>query len=298
MDKKHLLALLSLLDEPSDDIFKTLEMELVSMGVDVIPTLEKKWESVSSELAQNRIVELIHKIQFNDVKQQLKMWAQNGGNDLFYGAYLVAKYHFPNLSYEMMNEVMNIIRRDIWFEINDQQSALEKIRAFNRVFFSQYKFQRNPTDLFSIKNSLINSVLESKRGNDISLGILYMVLCQRLSLPVYGVNLPINFITAYMNVHPSPISIKKEPKDISSIDLSYSTILFFINPFIDGVILSKRDIDLFLEDQNIPSNPSYFRPTNNIQIINILLHNLESCYDVGNSLVNVDEIQQLSLQLL
>lgn len=75
---------------------------------------------------QTRIVNLIHKIQFNSVKSQLKFWASEGGSDLFFGAFLVAKYHFPNLSYNLLNEMMNIIRRDIQFEINDQQSTLEK----------------------------------------------------------------------------------------------------------------------------------------------------------------------------
>lgn len=291
-------ALISLLEETDPEIFKSVEAEFLIFGLEAIPLLEKKWEEIDNEVIQTRILNLIHKIHFNSVKSQLKFWASEGGNDLFFGAFLVAKYHFPNLSYNLLNEMMNIIRRDIWFEINDQQSTLEKIRAFNRIFFGQYKFQRNTTHFFHINNCLINSVIESKRGNDISLSILYLVLCQRLGLPVYGVHLPMNFILAFMNMQNGPITIKNNPKNISNIDLSKTDILFYINPLIDGVVLSKRDIDNFLVDQNLDTDPSYYRPATNLQIIDVLLKNLESCYDLDNSLVNVDEINELSKQLI
>jgi regulator of sirC expression with transglutaminase-like and TPR domain len=291
-------ALISLLEETDSEIFRSVEAEFLVIGIEAIPLLEKKWEEIDNEVIQTRIVNLIHKIQFNSVKSQLKFWASEGGSDLFFGAFLVAKYHFPNLSYNLLNEMMNIIRRDIWFEINDQQSTLEKIRAFNRIFFGQYRFQRHTTDFFHINNCLINSVIESKRGNDISLSILYMVLCQRLGLPVYGVNLPMNFILAFMNMQTGPITIKNNPKNISNIDLSKTDVLFYINPLIDGVVLSKRDIDNFLADQNLEYNSNYYRPTTNIQIINVLLSNLESCYDLDNSIANVNEIHELSKLLI
>ncbi len=297
MSNSHFLALLSLLDEPSEEIAKPVELEIISMGEVVLPLLERKWEVSDNELLQTRIISIIHKIQFNAVKDNLKDWVKSGAKDLLYGAYLVAKYHYPNLSYEMLNESMNIIRRDIWFEVNDQQSSHEKIRAFNRVFFSQYRFQRSTTNFYSIYNSLINSVIDSKRGNDVSLGLIYTILAQRLGLPIYGVNLPMNFILAYMNVHPGPVTIKREPRDISSIDLSHTSVLFYINPFIGGIVLSQKDIDMFLADQKVNPDPSFYRPISNIQIINLLLQNLESCYDVDNSAVHVDEIRELTMQL-
>lgn len=119
-----------------------------------------------------------------------------------------------------------------------------------------------------------------------------MVLCQRLGLPAYGVNLPMNFILAFMNMQIT--HIKNNPKNISNIDLSKTDVLFYINPLIDGVVLSKRDIDNFLADQNLEYNSNYYRPNINIQIINVLLSNLESCYDLDNSIANVNEIHELS----
>ena len=40
-------ALLNLIDDPDEDIFMQVKNELVFLGIDVIPTIEKAWEKKS-----------------------------------------------------------------------------------------------------------------------------------------------------------------------------------------------------------------------------------------------------------
>lgn len=48
-------------------------------------------------------------------------------------------------------------------------------------------------------NSFINTVIESRKGNPLSLSLLYSVIAESLDLPIYGVNLPNHFVLAYLD---------------------------------------------------------------------------------------------------
>ena len=45
---------------------------------------------------------------------------------------------------------------------------------------------------------LINKTLEARKGNAISNGIIYIVLCELLDIPVRAINIPRQFILAYV----------------------------------------------------------------------------------------------------
>ncbi len=78
MNAKELEALIKLLDDSDTEIYKHVEDRLLSMGSEVVPALEKTWESTLDLVLQQRIEELIHKIQFNAVKFELQTWAISG----------------------------------------------------------------------------------------------------------------------------------------------------------------------------------------------------------------------------
>ena len=43
MDKDKLQALISLLDDPDEEVFQTVEGELLKGQVEIVPELEKAW---------------------------------------------------------------------------------------------------------------------------------------------------------------------------------------------------------------------------------------------------------------
>jgi len=105
--------------------------------------------------------------------------------------------------------------------------------------------------------------MESRKGNPISLSIIYLSVAWKLGLPIYGVNLPKNFILAY----------KDEFRQHDSIDES-EDILFYINPYNRGAVLGRKEIDYFITQQQIKSHPSFYVPCTNIDIITRLINNL------------------------
>ncbi len=278
MDKDKVHALISLLDDPNDLVFNSAEEELLKENSDVIDELEKAWEISTDDVFQRRVENIIHYIQLKDVKSQLRKWLVEGAEDLLYGAFLVAKYQYPEINYDDLNQKIDRLRRDVWLELNDHLTSIEKVRIINHVLFDIYKFIRNSRNFFAPQNSYINKVVDTKRGNPVSLSILYSVISQRLGLPVFGVNLPKNFVLCYVDEH----SIKEE-----------EDILFYINPVNKGAILGRREIEYFLKQQKLIPKPDYFLPCSNTEIIKRLLVNLIFAYENKGDDLKKNELEEL-----
>ncbi|HLW06058.1 MAG TPA: transglutaminase-like domain-containing protein [Marinilabiliaceae bacterium] len=283
MDKDKLQALISLLDDPDEEVFQTVEGELLKGQVEIVPELEKAWESSLNGSYQQRLETLIHQLQFRDVKNQLRDWLLNS-DDLLFGAYLVSKYQYPGLKYEDVNAQITKIRIEVWLELNDHLTALEKVRMINHIIFNVHGFSRNTSNFLAAQNSLICDVLDTRKGNPITLSIIYSVVAQRLGLPVFGVNLPKNFILAYMD----------ETSDLTRTDEGVDgAVLFYINPINKGTVLGKKEIEFFIRQQKLELKVSYFLPCSNRDIIQRMLNNLLVAYESAGQKEKVAEIEEL-----
>jgi len=97
------------------------------------------------------------------------------------------------------------------------------------------------------------------------LGILYLIFTKTLSIPVFGVNLPEQFILAY----------SEKPSESNASQISDFDALFYINPINKGAIFKKEQIDFFLKQLNLKPEKSYYYPCNNVIIIQRLLKEIK-----------------------
>ena len=271
MDTKKLHALISLLDDPDVEIYSTVEGVLRNEQVEIVPVLEKAWEVSADRVFQERVENIIHSLQFDNLKKALKEWAVSGDKDFLYAVFLVAKYQYPELSYSGILDAIKKIKKDIWMELNGHLTPLEKISVVNHVLFDKYKFSRNSKELLSPKNNYINDVLDSRMGNPVSLSVIYSAVCQGLGMPVYGVNLPKNFILVYLD---EDIGV-----DYEICKQQKCSARFYINPINNGAIIGKREIEVFLNQQKVSVLNNYFTPCSNISVVKRILNNLRFSFD-------------------
>jgi len=260
--------MIALLDDSDKEVIEAVTGNLMQQGTLVIPELEKAWESTLDEKLQVRLENLIQEIQFNRVKDDLNRWNKTGGEYILEGAFYVARFQFPEISMDKINDQIESIRKDVWIEINSNLTALEKVKILNYILFDLHKYSRNHSDFYSPQNSYINQVIETRKGNPISLSIVYLAVAWKLGLPIYGVNLPKNFILAY----------KDEYRHWDSTDES-DDVLFYINPYNKGAVLGRREIDYFITQQQLKPLPSFYTPCSNRDIIIRLINNLILSYE-------------------
>lgn len=281
MSENEISALISLIDDPDEVIYTQVRERLMQIGGPVIPALERAWEAEEmGDLCRNRIEDLLHVIHLDTVRRGLEAWAEKGGEDLLEGALLVARYRYPELDEYRVKSKLAAIRQDIWLELNDNLTAFEKVRVFNHIFFQVHGFKGNKRNYHAPQNSYINEVLDGRKGNPLSLAILYQVLAEDLDLPLRGVNLPNHFVLAYMDEN-------------SAASGSERSILFYVNAFSHGDILGKSEIDEFLEKIKVPAQPAFYLPCTNIDIVRRLLNNLANSYAKLGDSERAEDLERL-----
>ena len=282
---KSILALVQLIDDPDDTIFEHVRDQLIGHGTTAIPFLENSWETEDYGLLfQSRIEDLIHDIQFLEVKNELQTWITSPNKDLLAGAIIISKYQYPNIEEQDIHTKIQAIRKDIWLEINDQQTAYEKVRVFNKVFYGKHRFTGNSKDYHSPENSYLYKVLDMHKGNPLSLSVLYSIIAQSLDMPIFGINLPNHFILSYLDENNTNSQIDPDSKDNN---------LFYINAFSRGGIFNSNEIDDFLKGLNKPLLRSYYEPCSNSSIIVRMLTNLITSFQQTGSSKKVNELIEL-----
>jgi regulator of sirC expression with transglutaminase-like and TPR domain len=280
MNPKEIQAMINLLEDPNEDVFNTVFSNLLAKGPEIIPELEKAWENSANELSQERLEDLIQKIHLNAVEKDIFNWLSTGNKDILRGSYLIARLQYPDLRFSDLNEPIEKIKNDVWLELNENLTALEKVKVMNHILFDIHKFSRNITNPANPQNSYLNQVIETKKGNAVSLSVIYLAISQKLGLPVFGVDLPKNLILAYMD----PTGFNSDP------DHQDHNVLFYINPFNRGAVLGRREIEYYLQQYQIEPAKYYFDPCSNGIIIKRMVGTLISSY---KNLGYQDKIQQL-----
>lgn len=278
----ELTSLVSLIDEPDDLIYKQIKEKLITYGIDAVPFLEEAWEKTFDSFIQKRIESLVHNLQFDNVLLKLRNWNLLGGQDLLSGFIILTKYQYPDLDEEKIIKQIGKITQDVWLELNDNLTALEKVKIINHVFYTIHGFKGNKQNFHAPQNSYINNLLETKKGNPLSLSILYSIIAQSLKVPIYGVNLPEHFILSYTQ---ELISDFTKIKD--------SNVLFYINAFNKGTIFSINELQLFLKQLKLKPNEMYFNPCDNVQIIRRLIYNLTTAYEKLGYPDKMSELEKL-----
>ncbi len=271
MNENEIKALLSLLDDDDKEVQIHVEQKIISLGGSVIPFLEAEWETNFNPIVQRKIEELIHTLQFDSLKNRLKRWKENGATDLLEGMWLIATYQYPDLLLERLQNELEQIYYDAWLEFKADVHPYDQIKLLNSVMFGKLKFAANTKNFHAPANCMINIVLDSKRGNPISLCVIYMLVAVKLKLPVFGVNLPNLFILTYKS----------------------DDTQFYINVFNKGIVFSRSDIDSYIKQLNLPASPIFYEPCSNLDIVKRVLRNLVIAFEKTGDNDKMEEVRLL-----
>lgn len=286
VENKEISALFHLIDDPDEEVFHSVTNKLISFGRAIIPNLENLWENTPDANLQNRIELIIQKLHFRDLTEEFIRW-KSGNCELLQGALLVSKCMYPDTpSTKTLHEIEKI-RRNIWLELNSYLTPLEQVSVISGILFSYYKIQGNEISYDIAEDFLVSKLIENKRGNAFSNGILYLILCEMLDVPIYAVQIPRQFILGFFDVAfqwPDSFTVQSEK------------IKFFVDP-LNGQVYSQKDVNNYFKSISVPSVPSYFRPMDNKKVIQTLLEELSKCYSSPTSLQKKNDLLALSALL-
>jgi regulator of sirC expression with transglutaminase-like and TPR domain len=213
-------------------------------------------------------------LQYELLKERIKSWYETPEQDLLTGMWLVATYQYPDLELIKLKQELEQIYYETWLEFKPDLYPFDQIKVVNSVLFNKLKFGANTKNFHSPGNSMLNVVLETRKGNPITLCVIYLLVSQKLKLPVHGVNLPNLFVLTY-----------KDERHTQ----------FYINAFNKGLIFSRQDIENYISELHLTPQTSFFEPCSNLEIIRRVFRNLIMSFDKMGEHAKAEEVKELLL---
>ena len=272
MTNKEIKALISLLDDP--EVAPQIQEKIQTLGESLIPFLEESWEETLDSNQQQRLEDLIHKLQFEGLQQRLRVWRDSGSENLIEGMWLLNSYQYPDADLQVLNRAIEQLRFEVWTLLKPEMHPADQVQALNYVLFKTHKFAANTQNFHSPANSMLQRVLETRRGNPLTLCVIYLLVAQRLNLPIYGVNLPNLFVLTY----------RLDDLDVEP---------FYINCYNRGLVLSRTDIEHYVAQLNLTPNDIFYEPCSHIDIVRRALRNLQLSFEKLQEPAKAAEVNKL-----
>ncbi|MBL7740364.1 MAG: transglutaminase family protein [Chitinophagaceae bacterium] len=285
-NNKEISALFHLLDDPDEEVFDAVSQKIVDYGKPIIPNLEHLWETTPDEQTQLRIELLIHRLHYQDLSEDFRQWNVSGHHDLMLGALLTSKFLYPELSFTQVKQEVEKVRRNIWLELNNYLTPLEQVNIVTSILYSYYGLKGNETNYKEPNEFLLHKTIEAKRGNQICNGILYLLLCEMLDIPVRAISIPKQFVIAYF----------KPGYSEENLPNPFHKIEFFIDPT-SGQVFTHQDVENYFKRISVPPVGSYFRPQSNKKVIRLLLEEFSKCFTADKDLYKQKELLELAMLL-
>ncbi|WP_022822438.1 transglutaminase-like domain-containing protein [Hymenobacter norwichensis] len=258
MTNKEIKALISLLDDP--EVAPQIQEKIQTLGESLIPFLEESWEETLDSQQQQRLENLIHNLQFEGLQQRLRVWRDSGSDNLMEGMWLLNSYQYPDADLQVLTRAIEQLRFEVWTLLKPEMHPADQVQALNYVLFKTHKFAANTQNFHSPANSMLQRVLETRRGNPLTLCVIYLLVAQRLNLPIYGVNLPNLFVLTY----------RLDDLDVEP---------FYINCYNRGLVLSRTDIEHYIGQLNLTPNDIFYEPCTHVDIVRRALRNLQLSFE-------------------
>lgn len=260
-------ALISLLDDQDEVVFRSVKAKLLSLGSEILPKLEEALFSAGSVDHFKKLELVISLLKREIIIDQMKLWLGNDNRSLLDGWILISSIHHPSLSKEKIESTIQKLYRDAWLEITESMTSLEKVAVINHILFRINNFEISNGDAPNIGNIVLDKLLFSKTGDVYSLTILYVILARNLHLDLLPIMLTNKLLLVYEDKLSSSLAFGSQSEKY----------LFYINVAHRGSVISPKEIQ-FLYDKSNKYGKTLTRVESDISLIRKLLNQMYLFY--------------------
>ena len=198
-------------------------------------------------------------LRFSDPVAEFRGFIQSLNYELETGSLLLARTVLPATDAGACAAELDRLARRCRELTAEPASARERCRVLNRVLFHEAGFRGNTENYADPLNSFLPQVLERRKGIPISLGIVYLLVAQRIGLELEPVGMPGHFLVGCFT--------GSQP--------------FFIDAFEQGAFRSPAELLLLLRAQGLEPTVADLAPTPVREVLARCCRNLVSHYAAG-----------------
>lgn len=130
--------------------------------------------------------------------------------DLCHAGLLIAQQLQANLDISRYEQQLDAMAETIRSRVTDKMDAQDRIRELNTYFYTELGFTGDKQNYYLPDNSLLNQVMERRRGIPITLAAIYLRLSAAIGLDAYGIAFPGHYL---MGVNAGQEKIILDPFD-------------------------------------------------------------------------------------
>ncbi|NCI47087.1 transglutaminase family protein [Sediminibacterium soli] len=283
-ETKEINALFTLIDDPDEEVYSSVSEKILGYGTNIIPNLEHLWETTPNEDVQERIEMIIHNLHFTDLTADIIEWRNGAYHDLLFGALLVGKFQYPDLHTTPVLQEIEKIRRNIWLELNSFLTPLEQANVLSNIIYQYYKLKGAELNYGQPDEFFLHKVLESKKGNAITNGIIYQVMCDQLEINARIINVPRQCIIAFYHSDYDPATYQGHPQEKIHFYVDAST----------GQAFSHKDLENYFKRICVPPVPSFYKPLAHTRVIQFLIEETAKCFTTPENSYKQNELMELA----
>ena len=248
-------ALIRLLHDNDPETVRLVKEQLEAAGEEKIPDLQELMR-VDDECVSRHAREVLTAISGRSAEEEFSLLCHffGDGIDLEQACWALARAMEPGVCILPYEHKLNIWGREFLVKIAGAVSNRERVLRLSEFLSGELEFRGNAADYYCERNSLLPRVIENRAGIPITLTLLYMMVGSRAGMKIEGINLPGHFIARHGEV--------------------------YFDPFHEGRILARRDVEGILLRQGLALKDCHLRPATHRQVILRILANLYYVYDL------------------
>lgn len=267
-------SLMFLLEDPDPFVQEQVQLRFMELGDRAVPLLDQIRVQTKDKEEKKRAKEVLHQLTFATLKEDFAELLLEGiGNraQLEKAVITLARFGHPTLReseyLKTLDHFADMIRPSLRYRDNER----EKMQTLMKFIFEDLNFRGDNKDYHNPANGFIDQVIERRKGLPISLSLVAMFIARRLELPVFGVNMPIHFMLAFVG--------EKEEQ--------------LIDPYDQGAEVSYDQCYFFLKKNNVTPKPEHFKMASDIDILARCIRNLMHSYERNEEQERVQELKSL-----
>jgi hypothetical protein len=250
-------SILSLLADEDSDSAALVQNQLVARGPAVLADL-RELLSAAKGRAERRLKDVIVQIAGDVADQKFgKLCAAFGDDgDIEAAAWTLAEVVAPGEDFEAQRQQLDEWGATLAHRLHGKDTVIQQCAAISALLGSELGFRGNEDDYYAEENSLLPRVIECRRGNPITLCLIYIAVGRRAGLRVQGVGLPGHFVVRMGGI--------------------------FLDPFHGGRRLQLGDCQKLLESQGLQLQPHHLVPCKPRVMLARILNNLLHAAETGD----------------
>lgn len=250
-------ALLNLLADEDPQVHQAIEARFLAQGPEACDWLRAHLLSDDPVLRRRVHGILLYFERRLADHEFLAFCLRHGGDfDLETGALLLARTVAPEINCEAYRALLDDFAAQLRTRVDLAAEPRELLAQINAWVFGKLGFRGDRENYFAPRNNYLNEILDRRLGNPIGLSLVYLLLTQRLQLPIVGIGFPGHFLCRYQTATES----------------------VYIDVFDNGRLLSKADCIQHLLHSAFGLHDQFLSPVSPRRMVLRLCGNLHQSY--------------------